>query len=418
MARAWPDLADAASAAPPVRPVKHLGLAGPARRAPRERSALIVSSFVLPHPGGVEQFVDTASTVLKARGWSVRVLACRQPEGPAAADVTMPARFLPPGGWPVPVRGWHSLWREIGQADVVIANGTRNVLPNIAAFVARLRGRRVLFVLHGSGAPFSTSSFFYHRVLGSAFEWLAARPALRLSMPISLSRAGVEGARRRYGIEAAYVPYPLRDLPPATPRSLEPDEPIRIVWVGRLYPEKAPLQAVAVVERVRRHREATLDVYGSGVLLDDLALLARDRPWLVLGGTRSWRQIQAAQSAAHVCLSTSFRDATQIAILEPLARGIPVVSTRVGDAPAHYASSALRALCVAPDDPEAAASAILELASSYQRYREQFAANGRSLRARHRSGPERLSRLLETAASSIGTGAAFRRSSRAPSGRE
>jgi glycosyltransferase involved in cell wall biosynthesis len=97
-------------------------------------------------------------------------------------------------------------------------------------------------------------------------------------------------------------------------------------------------------------------------------------------------------------LSTSLRDATQIAILEPLARGIPVVSTRVGDAPAHYVSPSLRSFCVDAADPCATAAAILELASSYARRREEFASNGHELRARHATGPERLSSLLETAA--------------------
>jgi glycosyltransferase involved in cell wall biosynthesis len=359
---------------------------------------LIVSSFVLPHAGGVEQFVDTASKLLAARGWAVRVLACRPPEGTAAADVTMPSRFLPPGGWPLPVGGWRALWREIGRADAVVVNGSRNLLPNIAALVARLRGRRAIFVLHGSGAPFTTSSFVYHRLLGSAFEWLVVRLTLRLSLPVSLSRAGVGGARRRYGVEAAHVPYPLRDLPPATHRYLRRDEPLRIVWVGRLYREKNPLLAVEVVERVRRRRDATLHVYGSGVLWDELWKLARDRPWLVLCGPRSWGEVQEAQDAGHVCLSTSLRDATQIAILEPLARGIPVVSTRVGDAPAHYVSAYLQRFCVDAADPDATAAAILALASSYPHHRKDFAANANQLRARHACGPERLSSLLEIAA--------------------
>jgi glycosyltransferase involved in cell wall biosynthesis len=87
-----------------------------------------------------------------------------------------------------------------------------------------------------------------------------------------------------------------------------------------------------------------------------------------------------------------------VAILEPLARGIPVVSTSVGDAPAHYARRSLYAFCIEPSDSRAAADAILRLAASYGRYREDFAANAEVLRARHAAGPDRLSALLETAA--------------------
>jgi len=374
------------------------GLPSSPNDAGARTNVLLVSSFVLPHTGGVEQFVDTAKEVLSARRCRVRVLACRLPGGSVDADALVPTWFLPPGGWPLPVGGWRRLWREIGKADVVIVNGARHLLPALAALVARLRRKRVLFVLHGSGAPFTKGSFFYHRLLGSVFEWLVARPALRLSLPVSLSRAGVAGAQARYGVAATYVPYPLRDLrPPKRARSLRVNEPLEIVWVGRLYPEKDPLSAVAVVERVRLSRDATLEFYGEGILTDALERLACDRPWVSVRGSRSWAEIQEVQAGAHVCLSTSLRDATQIGILEPLSRGIPVVSTGVGDAPRHYVTPALRSFCVEPGDVDAAAAAILELASAYDRYRDEFAANGRLLQARHRRGRAYLASLVEPA---------------------
>ena len=378
-------------------------MAADAGSVPRSRRALIVSSFVLPRPGGVEQFVDVAARLLRGEGWRVRVLACRPATGEAQADATIPTRFLGSAGWPLPVGGWRLLWREIGEADVVIANGTRHLLPNVAAFAAHLRGKRVLFVLHGSGAPFSTSSFVYHRVLGRLFERLITRPALRIALPVSLSHAGVRGSRTRYGVKAAYVPFPLRELLPVAPTTLDSDEPMRIVWVGRLYGEKNPLAAVEVVEHVQRRRPARLDVYGSGPLLPALQELARDRPWLAVRGARTWEEIQQVQGAAHVCLSTSLRDATQIAVLEPLARGVPVVSTRVGDAAGYYAPG-LRSFSVAPENCEAAAEAILTLASSYDRYRVRFAANALELVRRHRDGAGRLAEVLESPTSTARDG--------------
>lgn len=377
------------------------GLPRPLDDAAAPRKVLLVSSFVLPHAGGVEQFVDTARELLRARGFSVRVLACRLRAGSGDADASLPTWFVPPGGWPLPVGGWRTLWRELGEADVIIANGARHLLPALAAFVARLRRKQVIFVLHGSGAPFTKSSFFYHRLLGSVFEWLVARPALHLSLPVSLSRAGVAGARKRYGVTATYVPYPLRDLPPTNGRPSLGNQPLEIVWVGRLYPEKNPLAAVAVVEQVRRSREATLELYGDGILADALERLAQEHPWVSVQGSRSWAEIQAVQARAHVCLSTSLRDATQIGILEPLSRGIPVVSTRVGDAPRHYVAPALRRFCVEAGEIDSAAAAILELAASYDRHRDEFAENGRLLRARHRRGHAYLASLVKPPAAPV-----------------
>ena len=369
------------------------------------RRVLIVSSFVLPRGGGVEQFVGIAASLLRGHGCTVRVLACRPLDGEAQADATVPTRYLRAGGWPLPVGGWRTVWREVGSADVVVANGTRHLLPSVAALVGRARGKKVIFVLHGSGAPFTTSSFLYHRVLGSIFERLVSRPALRLSQPVSLSLAGLTGARRRYGVAATYLPYPLRELPPAPRRTLAEEEPLRIVWVGRLYGEKNPLAAVEVVERVRQRRDATLEFYGTGYLCEQLEQLARERSWLAVRGGRSWEEIQDVQAAAHVCLSTSLRDATQLTVLEPLARGIPVVSTRVGDARSYYNRS-LQSCCVEPRDPEAASEAILAIACSYERHRERFAANARELVRRHRLGGERLSSLVEAATTANGAAAA------------
>ena len=384
-------------------PSKHIELDSAA--GPLVVNVLLVSSFVLPHVGGIEQFVDTVKDAMLARGWSVRVLACRLLETPTDADATVPTRFVLSGGWPLPVGGWRTMWREVGEADVVVVNGARHLLPSVAIFAARMRRRGALFVLHGSGAPFSNGSLLYHRVCGSAFEWMFTRPALRLSLPISLSRAGVAGARKRFGVAATHVPYPLRDLPEAElDRFLATDEPIKIVWVGRVYPEKDPLAAVAAVERVRHTREATLDVYGDGVLSGELTRLANDRSWLSVHGSRPWRTIQDVQARAHVCLSTSLRDATQIGILEPLSRGIPVVSTRVGDAPSYYIDPSLQTFCVEPRDVEATAAAILELAASHDRYRDAFAANGGLLRARHRHGRKSLLGLIETAATGAENG--------------
>ena len=168
--------------------------------------------------------------------------------------------------------------------------------------------------------------------------------------------------------------------------------------VGLLYCEKNLLPSLILVERVRLRRDARLDVYGDGPLLAALEALARDRPWLAVRGPRTWEEIQQVQGTAHLCLSTSLRDATQMAVLEPLARGVPVVSTRVGDAAGYY-ERGLRAFCVEPGDAGAAVETILELADSYDRYRKRFAANAHELVRRHRDGGRRLAAVLESQSS-------------------
>jgi hypothetical protein len=66
----------------------------------------------------------------------------------------------------------------------------------------------------------------------------------------------------------------------------------------------------------------------------------------------------------------------------------------VGDAPTYYTAAPISHLCVEPGDPEATAAALLDVASSYGRYRSEFAANGAVLRERHSAAGEALMRLL------------------------
>ena len=354
---------------------------------------LLVASFVRPHPGGVEDFVDSARTLLEERGLRTKVLACRLPGWDTAADVVVPTRFLGSSSWPLPVGGVRALWGEVGAADFVLANNTRQALPVLAVLLARTRRRPAFLVMHGSGAgPYAgprvsaIARSFFRRSLG--------RVAMRLARPISVSRAGLVGARRLYGVEATYLPYPVRQSPPARPKEPRPDEAMRIVWVGRLFPEKDPIRAVEAVEILRRERSAELHVCGDGPLRGRLELLAEERPWLVLHGALSWKAAQDLQADAHVCLSTSVADNVQVALLEALSRGIPTVSTRVGDAPSYYGAASLRDLCVPPEDPAAMASALGEIASSYTPYRQLFSANADILRARHARVGDELVRLL------------------------
>jgi glycosyltransferase involved in cell wall biosynthesis len=287
-----------------------------------------------------------------------------------------------------------TLWKEVSAADAVVANNARQLLPVLGVLVARAMGRATFLVVHGSGAgPYTGSSHF--GIARRLFEKTLGSLALRLARPLSVSEAGIDGVRRLYNLRATYLPYPLRELPPVgAPPELRDDLPLRVTWVGRLFPEKDPLTAVEAVELLRRSRDAVLDVFGDGPLRSQLDALARERPWLRMHGARSWEEVQLRQADSHVCLSTSVADNVQVAVLEALSRGIPTISTRVGDAPSYYTAGSLEHLCVRPAEPRAAADALVDLASSYDAYRREFAVNGAALRERHDRAGDVLARLV------------------------
>jgi glycosyltransferase involved in cell wall biosynthesis len=355
---------------------------------------LLVSSFVLPHAGGVEQFVASIQRLLEARGAEVRVLACRREGEDSSADAVVPTWFAGPSGWPVPVGGWRTLWREAGAADAVIANGSLQLLPLYAVLAAR--GRRVpaLLVIHGSGAPLPHGSSVF-RALRSGFQRSLARVVVRSAVAVSVSHAGVEGARERYGVAAHHLPYPLPELPDAPGVSAE--TPLRVAWIGRLSPEKDPATAVAAIDRLRERRDAVLEMYGDGRLRGEIAALAASRPWVTVHGSRPWPEVLAAQASAHAVLATSVWDNAQVALLESLSRGVPAATTRVGDAPRYLLEPGLDRFCVPAGDADALAGALDELAASYDDWRARFAANGERLRERHGRAAEVLEELIAAA---------------------
>jgi glycosyltransferase involved in cell wall biosynthesis len=378
----------------------NVGIEGAESGAAATSRVLLISSFVRPHPGGVEEFVDSSRTLLEERGLQSRVLACRLPGLDTSADAVVPTRYVGKSSWPLPIGGWRTVWNEVAAADVVVANNARHLLPVVAVLVARARGRSALLVVHGSGAgPYTGSSTF--GVFRGLFERTLGKLALRLAHPVSVSGAGVDGIRRLYGLQASYLPYPLRDIVPvASPPPLEPAQPLRVTWVGRLFPEKDPLAAVAAVEILRRRREAVLDVFGDGPLRAALEKLSRERAWLFVHGARSWEEVQLRQAAGHICLSTSVQDNVQVTVLEALSRGIPTVSTRVGDAPSYYAAPSIGHLCVAPREPAGTAAALIDLAASYETYWNAFSANAAILRERHAQAGDAFVDLLSQALTS------------------
>ena len=294
---------------------------------------LLVSSFVLPHAGGVEQFVATLRDLLERvglRGAGARVPAARRGHDrrrracPPASSGRRDGRWSPAAGgrWRrrsvAPTRSWRT--------------ASLHLLTALAVHAGRRRRVPSLLVIHGSGQGMRPGDSWL-RPARAAFQRTVGRSALRRSLPVSVSHVGVEGVQRGYGLQAEYLPYPLPELPPAPPvAGPAAGEPLRVAWIGRLAPEKDPLSAVRAVDAVAARRPVTLDVYGDGPLRAPMESRAATRPWLTLHGSRPWPEVLAAQERAHVCLSTSVWDNVQVAVLEALARGVPVVSTRVGDA--------------------------------------------------------------------------------------
>lgn len=110
-------------------------------------------------------------------------------------------------------------------------------------------------------------------------------------------------------------------------RSPEVHEPLRVVWCGRLSPEKRPevfLDAIAQVPGIAAH------MFGDGVSRGSIARRAAGLPAgrLTVHGSVPQSEVLEGMRAADLLVSTSFDfDNQPMVILEGIASGLPVVVT-------------------------------------------------------------------------------------------
>ena len=182
------------------------------------------------------------------------------------------------------------------------------------------------------------------------------------------------------GIDLSQFPFQER-RPPA------PSERVRILLVGRLIEKKGIPDAVAAVAEVRRsHPDIQLRIVGEGPLRDEIAreIAAHDAgDSILLLGPKSHAEVAGEMAAAHLfilpCRTAADGDKEGIpnAIMEAMASGLPVLSTRHAGIPecvAHEVSG----LLVNEGDTAALADCLGRLLD----HPERWPALGRAGRAR------------------------------------
>lgn len=249
-----------------------------------------------------------------------------------------------------------TLWRAMGRADVahLMANSgwSWHLFAAPAIWIGRLRGTPVVVNYRGGYAgDFLARQAFWVR--------LGMRRAARLIVPSGFLRSVFSG----HGLPAEIVPNVVdtqRFNPDPAPAALPP-----VILVTRnleaLYDNASAIRALAKVKtRVPR---AQLIVAGNGPEEGRLKQLAES-----LGLADSVRFTGRVETAgmpalyrgACVSLNPSTVDNMPNSVLEALAAGVPVVSTRVGGVP-YIVAHDKTALLVEPGDADAMADAIVRI---------------------------------------------------------
>jgi glycosyltransferase involved in cell wall biosynthesis len=270
-----------------------------------------------------------------------------------------------------------ALWRAAGRNDVfhVMANSgwAWHLFAAPAIWIAW--ARRVPTLVNyrgGEAAAFLSRSSTWVRwtmerahtlVVPSAFlqevfrgHGMTARVVPNV-VDLARFRTGPDGVRR-----AAHV---------VVPRHLEP-----------IYDNATALRAFALVRRQRP--DAELSIAGGGPdaarlrhLADELGVLDAVR----FTGVLDRDAMAVLYRSATVCLNPSLIDNAPNALLEAMASGVPIVSTNVGGVP-FLVEDGKSALLVAPQDPQAMASALL-LVLSDEALRQRLVQTGLQQVQRH-----------------------------------
>lgn len=133
----------------------------------------------------------------------------------------------------------------------------------------------------------------------------------------------------------------LTTFSPAPRHTRGPDGTLRLVLVGRLSREKAPVLAIETLQRlVEQGVDCTLDVAGSGPMLAELQERAIGLPVRFLGHLGHRDDVAELLRHAHVALAPCGLETFGLAALEAMACGTPVVATASGALPELMAPGA------------------------------------------------------------------------------
>ena len=322
---------------------------------PMNRPIAIALVGPLPPPsGGIANQTRQLARLLSESGLSVSVVQANVPFRPLWIGhlpmVRAVVRLVP---------YVLELWRTATKVDLFHIMASSGWAWHLAAapaiWIAHLRGKAVIVNYRGGGAE----AFFERR-----FRWIG--PTLRRASTVIVPSRFLQTVFHKWHVETSIVPN-IIDLSRFQPRS-RPRQAIQIVVarnLERLYDIATAIRAFALIRRAAPQR-ATEDRRlrlnagpNSSACAQQLGLEGA----IEFTGRLDNEQMADLYQAADLLLNPSLTDNMPISLLEAMASGVPVVSTNVGGIP-YLVRDGVTALLVPPGNPQAMASAALEILSN------------------------------------------------------
>lgn len=336
---------------------------------PSIRVAMISHNY-FPYVGGAERIMAEVNPRLQARGIDVRALTRYSPGLPSFARVNdVPVYRLPAPG----LKGVASLIFTLRAVQLLSRLGPDIIHAhimfspaNIAVIAKYLFGVPVVVTLHGGGlAPSGEIARLQQTLLG---RWRLAvfRRQIDCFLPVSreiaqeLEGIGIPPERRRLipnGIDSTrYAPL-LPDERRALRQTMKiPDVPV-VVFTGRLIPTKCVHHLLTIWPDVRReYPEAILLVVGAGPEQQRLQQEAGDG----VRFTGEVNDVRPYLQIADLFVLPSVAEGLSLSLLEAMATGLPVITTKLAGA-IDLITHGENGWLVPPDDVPALQDAVLTL---------------------------------------------------------
>jgi glycosyltransferase involved in cell wall biosynthesis len=314
------------------------------------------TTLVVPSGGG-----KITEGIAPLSGKELRVTALESPNGRGLW------RKL---GFPVWLirNGW-TIWKEIGQADAVHAPIPGDV-GTIGMVIALLR-RKPLFVRH-------CGNWFIQRTVAERFwKWSMEYFGGGKNVMLATGGAAVSPSSRNKNIKWIFsTSLRSEEIEGSRQRTLPESGNIRLVIACRQESRKGTDVVVkSMPEILKTFPNVSLDVIGDGTRLPEWKALAER---LGLNGSiRFYGKVEHAEvlsllKQAHIfCFPTSASEGFPKVVLEALASGIPVVTTRVSVLPQLLGSGG--GVLLEDSEPSSLAKAVIEICSDMGRYEDMSA---------------------------------------------
>lgn len=296
---------------------------------------LFVSAY--PEPAAISRYVSgDVALHLKDRGWRCLLTSRSPSRWGRVLDI-----------------GWN-VWKQRGEYEVAcvdVFSGSAFLWAELACGILRRLGKPFILTLHGGSLPeFARKNPGRVRRLLEQSP-IVTSPSTYLATELKDYRAGIRVVPNP--LEVSRYPYRV----PAARMS-------RVVWLRAFHAIYNPALAVQCIAEARKQGvDLQLDMYGpdkgdgsrAAVEAAMLACGVCDR--VTLHGMVPKERIPETMASGDLFLNTTNFDNTPVSVLEAMACGLPVVTTRVGGIP-YLLKDGWTALLVPPGDPVSMASAL------------------------------------------------------------